>query len=71
MCVITSSPSVGSIAFAAKPTIRLYHAVQDRRTRHRIEEELSEEAFEQLRRLRNIAVAISQHALDVLPLDAG
>lgn len=43
---------VGSIAFAAKPTIRLYHAVQDRRTRQRLEDELSAEAVEQLRRLR-------------------
>ena len=43
---------VGSVAFAAKPTIRLWHVVADRRARRRITAELSAEARDELDRLR-------------------
>jgi len=43
---------IGSVAFAAKPTIRLVHVVANRRTRRRLEAELSQEAAAELRRVR-------------------
>ena len=43
---------IGSVAFAAKPTLRLAHVLADRRTRQKLEAELSEEAAQELRSTR-------------------